>query len=149
MFTKLNLILTFFLIPFFKMKKADPELFMETETNRGLIYSHEKLYSVYDNAINSFLITNTRIIGVFKLKLKSGEIKIVKIFSIPLFQLGTMDIYRFKKLKISVICLTSSPGYNFYWFFHQDVSMEDLSNEISLVVADVQISGGSNLDKIS
>ncbi|MGL4253432.1 MAG: hypothetical protein ACRCR2_05230 [Fusobacteriaceae bacterium] len=131
------------------MKKVDLEIFMQEDRNRRLIYSHEKLYSVYDNAINSFLITNTRIIGVFKLKLRSGEIKIIKIFSIPLFQLGTMDIYRFKTLKINIICLTSSPGYNFYWFFHQDVSMEDLSNEISLVVADIQISGGSKLDKIS
>ncbi|MGL4403492.1 MAG: hypothetical protein ACRCTS_07220 [Fusobacteriaceae bacterium] len=131
------------------MKKADPEIFMQEKTNSGLIYTHEKLYSVYDNAINSFLITNTRIIGVFKLKLKNGEIKIIKIFSIPLFQLGTIDIYRFKSLKINIICLTSSPGYNFYWFFHHEVSMEDLSNELSLVTADVQISGGSKLDKIS
>ncbi|MGL4533896.1 MAG: hypothetical protein ACRCUA_02360 [Fusobacteriaceae bacterium] len=148
MFTKLNLILTFLLIPFFKMKKVDSEIFIQEETNKGLIYSHEKLYSVYDNAINSFLVTNTRIIGVFKLKLKTGEIKIIKIFSIPLFQLGTIDTYKFKKLKINILCLTSSPGYNFYWFFDHSVSMQELSNEISIVVADVQISGGSKLKKL-
>ncbi|MGL5089188.1 MAG: hypothetical protein ACRC6Z_07070 [Cetobacterium sp.] len=149
MFTKLNFILMFFLIPFLKMKKVDSKIFMKENKNSELIYSHEKLYSVYENSINSFLITNTRIIGVFKLKFRSDEIKIIKIFSIPLFQLGTMDIYSLKILKINIICLTSSPGYNFYWFFDHSVSMKELSNKISLVVADVQISGGSKLDKIS
>lgn len=49
---------------------------------------------------------------------------------------------------LKMICITSSPGFNFYWFFKYDVNMENLSNEISKVVADVQISGGSKLQKI-
>lgn len=149
MFTKLNLIFMFFLIPFLRMKKVNSKNFIKEAKDSNLIYSNEKLYSVYENSINSFLITNTRIIGVFKLKFKNDEVKILKIFSIPLFQLGTMDIYSFKMLKINIICLTSSPGYNFYWFFDYSVSMKELSNDISLVVADVQIGGGSKLDKIS
>ncbi|MGL4909825.1 MAG: hypothetical protein ACRCZR_05250 [Cetobacterium sp.] len=143
MLTGLKVILMFLVVPLSKMSKVNVEAFLKNPDNYGIIYSNEKVYSVYDNKINSFLITNTRIISIFKLKNR------IKIFSVPLFQLGTLDTFSFKFLKLNAICITSSPGYNFYWFFRYEVSMEDLSNEISKVVADVQIDGGSKLDKIS
>ncbi|MGL4989216.1 MAG: hypothetical protein ACRC5F_08265 [Cetobacterium sp.] len=143
MITGLKVILMFLVVPLSKMSKVNVEAFLKNPDNYGIVYPNEKVYSAYDNKINSFLITNTRIISIFKLKNR------IKIFSIPLFQLGTLDTFSFKLLKLNAICITSSPGYNFYWFFKYEVSMEDLSNEMSKVVADVQINGGSKLEKIS
>lgn len=144
----MKLILALILIPLSRMKKVDVESFLTTLMHKNLFYPEEKIYSAYDNFINSFLVTNTRIIGILKLKVK-GEYRVIKIFSVPLFQLGTLGTYHFRSLKTNAICITSSPGFNFYWFFKVDVSMENLSNEISKVVADVQISGGSKLDSLS
>ncbi|MGL4642122.1 MAG: hypothetical protein ACRCVB_03475 [Cetobacterium sp.] len=142
MLTGIKVILMFLLVPMSKMKKVNTINFLRNPDNKDIIYPNETLYTAYDNKINSFLITNTRLISVFKLRNR------IKIFSIPLFQLGTLDTFSFKLFKLKAICITSSPGYNFYWFFRYEVSMEELSNEISKVVADVQISGGSKLNKI-
>ncbi|MDX8336569.1 hypothetical protein [Candidatus Cetobacterium colombiensis] len=142
MFSGVKLFLIFFLIPLSKMKKVNPKVFLENFENRDIIYPNEVLYTAYDNRINSLLITSTRIISVFKLRNR------INIFSIPLFQLGTVSTYSLRFLKINGMCVTSSPGFKFYWFFNHDVCMETLSNEISKVVADVQIDGGSKLAKI-
>lgn len=142
MIRSLKIMFWFLFIPLVKMEKVDSRQFLENPKNKDIIYLDETLYSVYDNSFNSFLITNTRIVSVFKLRNR------VNIFSVPLFQLGTLSTYSFKTLNFKMICITSSPGFNFYWFFKYDVSMENLSNEISKVVADVQISGGSKLQKI-
>lgn len=138
----LKMIFWFLFIPLTRMVKVNSTQFLKDPKNKDIIYPDETLYSVYDNRFNSFLITNTRIVSVFKLKNR------VNIFSVPLFQLGTLSTYSFKFFNLNVICITSSPGYNFYWFFKYSVNMENLSNEISKVVADVQISGGSKLKKI-
>lgn len=137
-----KLMFWFLFIPLLKMMPTDTKEFLKNPKNKDIIYPDETLYSAYDNSFNSFLITNTRIISVFKLRNR------INIFSVPLFQLGTLCTYSFKPLNLKMICITSSPGYNFYWFFKYDVNMENLSNEISKVVADVQISGGSKLQKI-
>ena len=142
MIRSLKVMFWFLFIPLVKMVKVDSTQFLENPKNKDIIYLDETLYSVYDNPFNSFLITNTRIISVFKLRNR------VNIFSVPLFQLGTLSTYSFKPLNLKMICITSSPGFNFYWFFKHSINMENLSNEISKVVADVQISGGSKLQKI-
>ena len=142
MIRSLKIMFWFLFIPLVKMEKVDPIEFLKNPKNNDIIYLDETLYSVYDNSFNSFLITNTRIVSVFKLRNR------INIFSVPLFQLGTLCTYSFKSLNLKMICITSSPGYNFYWFFKYDINMENLSNEISKVVADVQISGGSKLQKI-
>ncbi|MGL5971131.1 MAG: hypothetical protein ACRCZL_03860, partial [Cetobacterium sp.] len=90
MLTGLKVILMFLVVPLSKMSKVNVEAFLKNPDNYGIIYSNEKVYSVYDNKINSFLITNTRIISIFKLKNR------IKIFSVPLFQLGTLDTFSFK-----------------------------------------------------
>ncbi|MGL4862158.1 MAG: hypothetical protein ACRC4T_03420, partial [Cetobacterium sp.] len=63
-----KLMFWFLFIPLLKMIEIDPKDFLENPKNKDIIYPNETLYSAYDNSFNSFLITNTRIVSVFKLR---------------------------------------------------------------------------------
>ena len=97
MIRSLKIMFWFLFIPLVKMEKVDSRQFLENPKNKDIIYPNETLYSAYDNSFNSFLITNTRIISVFKLRNR------INIFSVPLFQLGTLSTYSFKTLNFKMI----------------------------------------------
>ncbi|MDX8336179.1 hypothetical protein [Candidatus Cetobacterium colombiensis] len=128
-------VLTF---PFTKMSRIILEDSINKEYHRLLLNSNEEIITCYDNHFKSFLITNMRIISIQKLKVTSEFNLVSKIFSIPLNQVGTTEMFGLKFFHINVLRITTAPGFKFYWFFKKSVSMEELSKTIIRVSDDVQ-----------
>lgn len=138
MTTYFRLFWEIFNFSFTKMSKITLEASLNNEFHKMILNSNEKINICYDSYFRSFLITNMRIVSIQKIKVTSELNLISKIFSIPLNQVGTTEIFRLRFFNIRVLRITTAPGFKFYWFFKKNVSIEELSKIMIEVVDDVQ-----------
>ena len=124
--------------PFTRMEAVILKDSMNKEFHQILLSPNEVIINCYDNPFRSFLITNMRIISIQKFKITTDMNFVSKIFSIPLNQIGTTEMFRLRFPNIHVLRITSAPGFKFYWFFKKTVSMETLSKSIIKVSDAVQ-----------
>lgn len=127
-----------FSFPFTKMEAIVLKDSVNKEFHQILLNSNEIIVSCYDNPFKSFLITNMRIISIQKLKVTTDFNLVSKIFSIPLNQVGTTEMFGLRFPNVHVLRITTAPGFKFYWFFKKTVSMEELSKTIIQVSDNVQ-----------
>ncbi|ERT65390.1 hypothetical protein [Cetobacterium somerae] len=138
MLVYLKLFWEIFSFSFTRMSRVVLQNSLDKEFHKILLNSNEQIIMCYDNQFKSFLITNMRIISIQKLKVTSEYNLVSKIFSIPLNQVGTTEMFGLKFFNISVLRITTAPGFKFYWFFKKDVSMEEISKTIIKVADNVQ-----------
>lgn len=132
------LIWEIFSFPFTRMEEIILKDSINQEFHKMLLNPDEIIVSCYDNPFKSFLITNMRLISIQKLKVTTDFNLVSKIFSIPLNQVGTTEMFRLRFPNVHVLRITTAPGFKFYWFFKKTVSMEELSKAIIKVADDVQ-----------
>lgn len=145
-FSNLKVLFLFLIFPLFRMDNIGTEEFLKNNKGREFLDRGERLLKAYDNPYCSFLVTNVRIIGIGRLRLKNGKELFSDIFTVPIFQIGTFRVFSFTHPPFNAVNITSSPGFKFYWFFKKSVDMDELSNIISRVAADVQ--GSSTIERI-
>ena len=119
-----------FSFPFTRMVEIDPKDFLDEVYHERLLIKDEKIMKCYDNRFKSFLITNMRLIGIQKFRVIKNNDIISKILSIPLPQIGTTEMFKFNLLRISVLRITTAPGFKFYWFFKRTERMEEITKTI-------------------
>lgn len=136
--TYFRLLWEIFSFPFTRMKSIVLKDTVNKEFHQNLLNPDEVIISCYDNIFKSFLITNMRIVSIQKFRVATNVNLASKIFSIPLNQVGTVEMFALRFFDVHVLRITSAPGFKFYWFFKKTVSMLELVKIIVKVADDVQ-----------